>query len=354
MPRNKSNSESLLVETKQLLAKYDLRARKGLAQHFLIDRDILQKITEAAELSPNDVIMAVGPGLGVLTRELVKGSGWVIAVELDDKLASILKENIAPAENITVVNKDILQVEPGKLIQEFISNIKYQISKPQIKNQIFSPEIQSVVIKAQSLKYKVVANLPYYITSAVLRHFLETASIKPKIMVIMVQKEIAQAIIAPAGDSSLLSASVQFYGKPSLVTYVPKESFLPAPKVASAVLRIDLFPKPAINVDDPNSFFALVKAGFKGQRKQLINSLERGLVLPKEDIIPLLDNAGIDSKRRAQTLTLEEWQTLYELVCQRFPNSLRAGVKQAEAQERKVKIKYASRPGPTKSQKWEQ
>jgi len=282
----------LLAETKLLLNQHGLHARKGLAQHFLTDRCVLEKIVEAAELKPDDLILEVGPGPGVLTRELVKGAGWVIAVELDDKLAGILKENAAPAVNMTVVNRDILQVDPGELIKDLSSTFNVRC------------------LKFKTPNYKVVANLPYYITSAVLRHFLE-ASMKPEVMVIMVQEEIAQAITAPAGKMSLLSVSVQFYGKPVVVTHVPKDSFYPAPKVDSAVLRIDLYPKPVVDVDDPDAFFRLVKAGFKGHRKQLINSLSRGLNLEKEAVLSLLEKAGIDFTRRAQTLTMEEWGRLY-------------------------------------------
>jgi 16S rRNA (adenine1518-N6/adenine1519-N6)-dimethyltransferase len=277
-------SESLLAETRQMLRQYDLRARKGLAQHFLISRTILRKITAAAELSPNDTVMEIGPGLGVLTRELVQQAGRVIAVELDDKLAAILKENLSDCNNFSVVNRDIMETEPGALLKEKASG---------------------------QMNYKVVANLPYYITSAVLRHFLE-ADIKPKLMVIMVQKEIAQAITAKPGKMSLLAVSVQFYGHPKVVTYVPAECFYPAPKVESAVLRIDLYPQPAVTVSDIDSFFRLVRAGFTASRKQIANSLAQGLGLPKNDIMPLLEKAGIDTKRRSETLSLEEWAKLYQ------------------------------------------
>jgi 16S rRNA (adenine1518-N6/adenine1519-N6)-dimethyltransferase len=284
---------SLLEETKRYLSDHNLRARKGLAQHFLIDRGILEKIVAAADLHPEDLVMEVGPGLGVLTRELVQGAGWVIAVELDDNLAAMLTDNVKPYNNISVVHEDILQVDPGALI----SKVKNQISKLYINSEI---------------SYKVVANLPYYITSALLRYFLE-ASHKPSTMVIMVQKEIAQEIAAPPGEMGLLSVSVQVYGSPRIVTYVPSESFFPAPKVDSAVLRIDLYPRPAVDVEDVDDFFKLVKAGFKAARKQLANSLARGLNIEKDAAQALLDEAGIDSQRRAQTLTLAEWGKLYRV-----------------------------------------
>jgi len=290
MNTNLPKSESLLAQTQRLLNRFDLRARKGLAQHFLIDREVLNNIVAAADLTSDDIVMEIGPGLGVLTAELVRQAGWVIAVELDNKLAAILKENLAPASNITVVNRDILEIEPGSLFRE--------------TKTVLPPEF------TRSDSYKVVANLPYYITSAVLRHFLEATS-KPGLMVIMVQKEIAQQIVAQPGDMSLLSNSVQFYGKPRIVCYVTGSCFYPAPKVDSAVLRIDLYDKPPVAVDDTDSFFRLVKAGFKANRKQIINSLSRGLELSKYDILPMLEKAGIDPTRRAETLNLEEWARLY-------------------------------------------
>lgn len=288
------NKESLYTETRRLLDRYSLRARKGLAQHFLTNREILHKITEAAELTREDIIMEIGPGLGVLTRELVAKAGWVIAVELDKKLAAILHETLSPASNYAIVNRDILDLEPGRLLEGLRSGIPAKLTQ-------------------SGIRYKVVANLPYYITSSVLRHILE-ASIKPMFIVIMVQKEIAQTVAAPPGEMSLLSVSVQFYGKPRVVTYVPAHCFYPPPKVESAVLRIDLYPKPAVDVSDETAFFRLVRAGFKSNRKQLINSLSQGLQLPKNDILPFLESAGIDPKRRAETLDLEEWAKLYH-VC---------------------------------------
>jgi len=286
MAERGSPPEPLIEETRRLLRQYDLRARKGLAQHFLTSRNILHKIVAAAELSSDDVVMEVGPGLGVLTRELVQQAGKVIAVELDDKLAAILQERLPGYQNLSVINRDIMEVEPEALLQE---------QAPKRKN------------------YKVVANLPYYITSAVVRHFLE-ATIKPELLVIMVQKEIAQAITAKPGKMSLLAVSVQFYGKPKVITYVPAECFYPSPKVESAVLRIDVYPKPAVAVGDNDSFFRLVRAGFTASRKQIANSLSQGLGLPKGDILPLLAKAGIETKRRSETLSLEEWAKLYQ-VC---------------------------------------
>jgi 16S rRNA (adenine1518-N6/adenine1519-N6)-dimethyltransferase len=198
---------SVLAQTKGMLRRFDLRARKGLGQHFLIDEGVLKQILAAAELTPDDVVLEVGPGLGILTVALAKRVGWVIAVELDDKLAAILKKSLADFNNVTVVNGDILKIDPATLLQE----LKTKLS-----------------VTNDSLRYKVVANLPYYITSPVLRHFLE-ASLKPQVMIVMVQKEVAEQIDARPGRMSLLSISVQLYSEPTIAGYVPSRSFYPVP-----------------------------------------------------------------------------------------------------------------------------
>jgi len=282
-------AESLSAQTKRLLRHFDLKARKRLGQHFLIDGEVLQLITSAAELTPADIILEIGPGLGVLTRELARRVGWVIAVELDSKLAAILKQTLASSNNVTIINENILHIDPATLLRE-------QKAK-------FPPAISP---------YKVVANLPYYITSPVLRHFLE-ASVKPEIMIVMVQKEVAEAIVAEPGQRSVLSISVQFYGKPRIVSYVPAHSFYPAPEVDSAILRIDLYPQPAVAVTDVRGFFELVRAGFTASRKQIANSLAQGTGLPKTEALALLERADIVPQRRAETLTLEEWAQLWRV-----------------------------------------
>ena len=282
-------ADSLLTQTRRLLRQYDLQARKGLGQHFLIDGEVLELITSAAELTPADIIMEIGPGLGVLTRELAGQVGRVIAIELDSKLAALLKQTLASFDNVTIINDDVLEIEPGNLLDQQKDRFPGAISN-----------------------YKVVANLPYYITSPVLRHFLE-ASAKPQIMIVMVQKEVAEAIVAKPGQMSLLSVSVQFYGEPGIISYVPARCFYPAPEVDSAILRIDLYPQPPVDVTDKESFFGLVRAGFAAPRKQIANSLVQGLGLSKGEVLSLLERANIVSQRRAETLTLGEWAQMWQV-----------------------------------------
>ena len=282
------NSTSLLAQTRKMLRHYDIRAKKGLGQHFLVDEKVLETILAASELIPSDTVIEVGPGLGLMTAELARRAGWVIAIELDNRLAEILRETIQ-RENVVILNEDVLGTDPATLFQHRAPG--------------FPPGFNS---------YKVVANLPYYITSPVLRHFLE-ALVKPQTMVVMVQREVAEAICAEAGQRSVLSIAVQFYGKPSIVAKVPAAAFFPAPEVDSAVVKIDVYRHPPVAVDNVEGFFKLVRAGFTAARKQAVNSLTRGLGLPKGEVQQLLAKASIDPQRRAETFSLEEWAELWRI-----------------------------------------
>jgi 16S rRNA (adenine1518-N6/adenine1519-N6)-dimethyltransferase len=282
-----AGSDSLLVLTKKLLRRFGIRVKKGLGQHFLIDEKVLETIVDTAALTPADTVIEVGPGLGILTARLAEKAGWIIAIELDNRLADLLTRTL-PYDNIVVLNEDVLGTSPAGLL-----------------------ESEAPRFPAALTSYKVVANLPYYITSPVLRHFLE-APVRPQTMVVMVQKEVAGAICAGPGRRSVLSIAVQFYGRPSLVTLVPAASFYPAPEVDSAVVKIDVFPRPPFDVDQ-ESFFRLVRAGFSAARKQVANSLALGLGLPKNDVLGVLSKEGVAPQRRAETFTLEEWAELWKL-----------------------------------------
>lgn len=278
----RKETSPLLVETKRLLRESCIKAKKSLGQHFLIDDTVLHTIIEAAQLSPEDTIVEVGPGLGVLTVELARRAGSIIAVELDTGLASLLNRRLSSTANVRVINADILKV-----------------SLPQILGG--------------RRNYKVVANLPYYITSPVLRHFLE-ASPKPFMMVVMVQKEVGEAIAAGPGKMSLLAVSLQVYSRPKIVAYVPAHSFYPPPKVDSVILRLDLLPEPAVKVADIDRFFEVVRCGFSSPRKQLHNSLARSLRVKPSEMALLLKKVNIEPQRRAETLSLDEWARLYEAL----------------------------------------
>ena len=260
-----------------LLKRYDLRAHKGLGQNFLQDPLALQKVAAAAEIQPTDTVLEIGPGLGSLTRYLAVAAKEVIAVELDADLLPPLKQVLGPYQNVHLIHGDILKLSPEDLI-------------------------------AKS-DYLVVANIPYYITSAVIRHLLE-AEAKPRRMVLTVQKEVAERICARPGDMSLLALSVQVYGKPRMAERIPAEAFFPAPKIDSAVLVVDIYPSPRVKEELLDSFFKLIKAGFSQKRKTLRNSLASGLHIAPTEAAELLTRADIDPQRRAETLSIEEWENL--------------------------------------------
>jgi 16S rRNA (adenine1518-N6/adenine1519-N6)-dimethyltransferase len=260
-----------------LLRQYDLRPSKGLGQNFLQDNRALQKIVSAADLGPADDILEIGPGLGSLTRYLALSARSVTAVELDRKLFPALQSVLAPYQNVRLVQGDILELDPADLIN--------------------------------SPGYLVVANIPYYITSAVIRHLLE-AEHRPSRAVLTVQKEVAERICASPGKMSLLALSVQVYGKPAIVGQIPAEAFYPSPKVDSAVMRVEIYPQPLIPIPLLDKFFLLIKAGFSQKRKTLRNALSGGLRIAPVEAEQLLTAAEIDPKRRAETLSLEEWERL--------------------------------------------
>ncbi len=275
------NDELRTSSVAQLLKQFDIRPRKGLGQNFLISEGILSRIVDAAALDPADVVVEVGAGLGTLTRRLARRAGRVLAIELDERLIPVLRHGLAPYEHVEIIHGDVLALEPGDLV---------------------------------SPPYKVVANLPYYITSAILRHFLEGRA-KPSLLVVTVQKEVADRIVAHPGEMSLLAVSVQFFGRPKVVAKVLPGAFYPSPGVRSAVVRIDVHPSPEMPPDQVESFFDVVRAGFAQRRKQLRNSLSQGLSLPVEGVVQALHRAGLDEKQRPQELSVESWVRLHgELI----------------------------------------
>ena len=255
------------------------RASKSLGQHFLADARVLNRVLEAAQLSAGDVILEVGPGRGTLTRSLVKRASRVVAVEKDPELASSLPARLGHPGNLATVEADARTVDIGSLVRH----------EP---------------------GYKVVANLPYYAANPIIRRLLE-AEPKPLLMVVMVQREVAETMVAAAGKMGLLSVAIQYYARAALVCHVPPGAFRPPPKVTSSVVLLEPLPRPAVEVADREAFFALVRAGFSAPRKQLRNSLSHGLGAPQADIGRLLEGLQIDGRRRPQTLNLEDWAQIY-------------------------------------------
>jgi 16S rRNA (adenine1518-N6/adenine1519-N6)-dimethyltransferase len=275
-----SNSQSIIA----LLKKYNLRPRKGLGQNFLVDSFHLEKVIAAASLSPEDTVLEIGPGPGTLTRFLTGAAGHVIAVEVDPGMINLLQNEYGNHPNLSIIQADILKTDVGQLIT-------------------------SSTATPHPSTFKVVANLPYYITSAVMRHLLES-TLRPQQIVVTVQKEVAQRIVAQPGRMSVLAVSVQFYGQPVLFHHIPAGAFYPPPKVDSAVVRIDTFANSPLVAGDTDHFFRIVKAGFSQKRKQLKNSLAGGLQQPVPEVVNAMQRAGIDPARRAETLSLAEWSQL--------------------------------------------
>ena len=265
-------------ELRNFLYAHHIRPNKAFGQNFLVDHDVLLYIVEAAEIHAGDQVLELGAGTGVLTRELAKRARRVVAVELEREMLSLLTKTTRNYTNVEIMERNLLYVDPG---------------------EIFGSD-----------SYKLVANLPYYIASPTFRHFLESAN-TPRLFVVMVQYEVAQRIVAAPGDLSLLGVSIQFYGEPKIVAHVPARAFYPAPKVDSAILRIDLKDQVPLTPGQRDSFFRLVQAGFSERRKQLHNSLAHGLHRKNADVQPWLLAANIDPSRRAETLSIEDWLRLW-------------------------------------------
>jgi len=279
-PRKKSWSGGKQSGKKRTAAP--IGARKSLGQNFLRDQSIADAIVAAANLAPEETVIEIGSGPGVLTGRLVEQAGHVVAVELDDRFAAQLLARYADNPRVQIVHADVLECDLPALAGKG-------------------------AWKADA--WKAVANIPYYITSPIIRHLLE-ASTPPALAVLMVQKEVAERICAQPGDLSLLAVSVQYYATPELLFTVPAVAFSPVPKVDSAVLRLTPHASPLLPEVDTERFFHIVRAGFSQKRKQLANSLSAALNMPKAEVAEWLTSAGISSERRAETLTLEEWGLL--------------------------------------------
>ncbi|MFH1583444.1 MAG: 16S rRNA (adenine(1518)-N(6)/adenine(1519)-N(6))-dimethyltransferase RsmA [Candidatus Falkowbacteria bacterium] len=293
---------NLLEQTKELCRLYNIKPARSKGQNFLIEEKIYDDIVAAADLKPDDIVLEVGPGLGFLTAKLAARVKKVIAVELDDGLVEALKIRLQSlgVNNVEVINEDILK----------ISNNQYPITNkiPNSKLQTKKSDDVLRVARYELRDYKIVANLPYNITSIFLRKFLET-EIKPQFMVLMLQKEVAERICALPGEMSLLAVSVQFYAKPEILQIVPKENFWPEPEVASAVVKIVTNPPNPLYQGGKieKDFFRLVKFGFSAKRKMLKNNLAAGLRISQADAENKITKAGFNPKIRAQELSVEDW-----------------------------------------------
>jgi len=263
--------------TKAVLRQYRLSPSKRLGQNFLIDKFAVKKVIKAAQLTKNEVVLEIGPGLGALTQALAKAAGRVITVEKDFKMVEILKNSLRGVKNVKIIQADVLKTP----------NTKYKI---------------------QDTRYKIVANLPFYLTAAVIRQFLESKK-PPKEMILVVQKEVAQRICGSPPKMNLLSVSVQFYAKPKIVGFLSKKSFWPQPKVDSAILRITNL-KPQAPKTERDLFFKVVKAGFSHPRKLLVNNLAKKINIEKDKVIEILQKNNISPALRSETLKISDWKKI--------------------------------------------
>ena len=290
---------NLLQQTRDLCNLYEIEPARSKGQNFLIKEEVYDEIIASADLKPDDIVLEVGPGLGFLTAKLASKVKQVIAVELDDKLAEILRIGLMSqgVKNVEVVNKNVLDFSMFNCksgtdnLQEYNhSNLLYQ---------------GGVV---QTLKYKIVANLPFNITSIFLRKFLE-ADVKPELMVLMLQKEVAERIIAKPPKMSLLAVSVQLYSQPEIIKIVSADNFWPKPAVDSAVIKLKI--KSQKSKVSEKDFFRLVKIGFSSKRKMLKNNLANGYKIEPNEVENKLKNIGLDVKIRAEGLSVDNWLKLF-------------------------------------------
>lgn len=271
----------MLAFVKDRLTSLNIHPSRRLGQNFMVEPGALDRVMAAAGIESGDAVLEIGPGLGALTERLVGQARRVVAVEIDSRLFEELRDRFAQWPQVKLVHGDILTFDPAVLMED------------------------------DAVTYLCVSNLPYAITSAAIRHLLE-ASTPPFRIVFTVQQEVAQRIVAPEGDMSLLAVSVHFYGVPRLMGKLKPGNFYPRPEVDSEILRIDLHPSgPLLPPEAAGTFFRIVKAGFGQRRKQIKNTLAGGLHMPMDRVIAWLTDQEIDPRRRAETLSLNEWLGLY-------------------------------------------
>ncbi|MBR6034351.1 MAG: 16S rRNA (adenine(1518)-N(6)/adenine(1519)-N(6))-dimethyltransferase RsmA [Clostridia bacterium] len=282
--------ETLEEKTKQILKANHLYANKKLGQNFLINEEIIEDIVSKSEVSKDDLIIEIGPGLGSLTEALLKKAGRVVCVELDQNMIEILNKRFNNTSNFEIIHNDILKVDLNSLISE--------------------RKKQYGLVKA-----KVVANLPYYITTPIIMKLLEE-KLDITSITVMVQKEVAQRLTAVPGDefTGAITYTINYYSVPSTIIDVPKENFMPVPEVDSSVIQLKILKEPSVSVEDENLFFEIIKCAFMQKRKTIINSLTNSKLVEKEKIKLALEKMGLDDKIRAEKLTIEQFARLTSLI----------------------------------------
>lgn len=283
--------ENLYNETKNIMKKYNISANKKLGQNFLIDRNVVESIVETANISKNDLVIEIGPGLGTLTGYLLEKAGKVICIELDDRMIRILKDRFFIYNNFEIINEDVLKVD--------------------LKNLIKNEKENSIINNV-----KVVANLPYYITTPIIMKLLEE-KLDIESITVMIQKEVADRLCAKPGDrlSGAITYTVAYYAEAEKTLIVLNNSFIPEPEVTSEVIKLLIRKEPAIKVENEELLFKIIKQAFSQRRKTLVNALSSSNMFEnKEDVIKMLEEIGIDEKVRGENLTLEQYGEIVKFV----------------------------------------
>ncbi|MCI9323284.1 MAG: 16S rRNA (adenine(1518)-N(6)/adenine(1519)-N(6))-dimethyltransferase RsmA [Lachnospiraceae bacterium] len=270
-----------------VLQKYNFVFQKKFGQNFLIDPRVLEKIVDAARITPQDCVLEIGPGIGTMTQYLAESAREVVAVEIDRALIPILQDTLSAYDNVTVLNQDIMKVDVGRIVEE----------------------------RNQGRPIKVVANLPYYITTPIIMGLLEN-HVPLQSITVMVQKEVAERMQVGPGtkEYGALSLAVQYYAMPEVVAHVPANCFMPRPNVDSTVIRLTRYQEPPVKAADEKYLFALIRASFNQRRKTLANGLLGGMGLPREQVVAALEEMGLPASVRGEALTLEQFARLSNLL----------------------------------------
>jgi 16S rRNA (adenine1518-N6/adenine1519-N6)-dimethyltransferase len=290
-----------MIDTRYIMKKYNIRPVKSLGQNFLTDEQIINQIVDAAQIKNTDIVIEIGPGLGTMTAEIAKRAGKVIAVEIDKHLMKPLEESLSEFSNVRILNKDILKVDFRTEFPEIAESTGNKADKPE----------------SMPSGLKVVANLPYYITTPVIMGLLEQG-VPADMMVFMVQKEVADRMAANPGgkDYGSLSVAVQYFSKPTKVFEVPPHCFIPQPAVNSTVIRLDIYKNPPVSLLDQELFFKTVRASFGQRRKTLVNALFNSgyFNMDKDEVKETLRNVGIGENQRGETLSIMQFADLSNLI----------------------------------------
>ena len=292
---------NLYNETKYIMKKYNISAAKRLGQNFLIDDEVVTNIVEAANITKEDTIIEIGPGLGTLTKELLERAGRVVCIELDERMVEILKDRFSQYTNFELINDDVLKVD----------------LKTIIKNNVGADDpVCPNTIQNKLKNTKIVANLPYYITTPIIMKLLED-KLNIQSITVMIQKEVASRLVAEAGgnDSGAITYGIRYYTNPTRVVEVSREAFLPAPEVDSTVIKLDILEKPPVEVESEELLFKIIKASFMQRRKTLLNCLANSNILKnKEEIENMLSKLGFDLRIRGEKLSLNDFAKISNYV----------------------------------------